>query len=166
MDSGLDWGYKGLMQFDGRHAGSIEIRKADGTDDLDECRTIRRQVFIEEQGVSEDEEWDGLDDRCTHFLAVAGTRAVGTARLLITNKGQARAQRVAVLPDLRGHDIGRLLMEALEKEACDQGFREVVLDGQVQAIPFYEKTGYIAEGPEFLDAGIPHRLMRKSIMGN
>lgn len=151
------------MEFESWQATGLTIRRIEGDGDLEECRAIRRTVFIEEQGVSEEEEWDGRDGDCVHFLALAGTRPIGTARLRITPDGEARAQRVAVLPARREQNIGRKLMDALEKEARELGHTEMVLEGQVQAIPFYERIGYCPEGDEFLDAGIPHRLMRKAL---
>lgn len=151
------------MDFNSWHFTGFMVRRVEGDEDLARCRAIRREVFIDEQGVSEEEEWDGLDGECTHFLAMAGTRPVGTARLRVTPEGEARAQRVAVLKTRRGRNIGRHLMEAMEQVAGEAGHAELVLEGQVQAIPFYEKIGYRAEGEEFLDAGIPHRLMRKAL---
>lgn len=152
-----------VMSFDSWHASGVRVTAIPGTGDIEACKAVRREVFIVEQGVPEAEEWDGLDAECTHFLAVAGTRPVGTARLRVTPGGEARAQRVAVLRARRGQDIGRMLMEAIEREAHDRGHAEVVLEAQVQAIPFYERLGYAAEGDVFLDAGIPHRRMRKRL---
>ncbi|MBL6974689.1 MAG: GNAT family N-acetyltransferase [Deltaproteobacteria bacterium] len=153
-----------IMDFNSWHFTGLAVRRVEGDKDLARCRAIRREVFIDEQGVSEEEEWDGLDGECTHFLALAGTRPVGTARLRVTPESEARAQRVAVLKTRRGRNIGRHLMDAMEQVAREAGHTELVLEGQVQAIPFYEKIGYRAEGAEFLDAGIPHRLMRKALM--
>ncbi|MGI3186646.1 GNAT family N-acetyltransferase [Nioella aestuarii] len=112
-----------------------------------------------EQNVSEAEEWDGLDDSCTHFLAGAASNPAGCARLL--PKGDtAKVQRVAVMPPHRGTGLGRLIMLAVLDHARAAGFVEVILDSQTHAVPFYEKLGFIAHGPEFDDAGIPHRSMR------
>jgi predicted GNAT family N-acyltransferase len=75
----------------------------------------------------------------------------------------AKAERVAVLEAARGTGLGTLLMSALECEARRLGYREVVLNAQIQVLPFYFGLGYVAEGPQFDEAGIQHRKMRKAI---
>ncbi len=135
----------------------LTVREATG-DDLELCFALRRTVFIDEQEVPEDEEWDGLDDACVHFLACWGDRPVGTARLRVVD-GKAKAERVAVLADARKLGAGRAVMEALQAEARRQGLPRVVLAAQLTALPFYERLGYAAWGGVFDDAGIPHRWM-------
>lgn len=120
------------------------------------CIAIRRRVFIEEQDVPEEIEIDGLDPACRHFLAYAAGDPVATGRLKTIPEG-VKIQRVAVLETARGAGIGRRLMEAM-MAAAPMGW--IVLDAQTQALAFYEGLGFVAEGPEFLDAGIPHRRMR------
>ncbi len=131
-----------------------------GPERFAECLALRMEVFVEEQKVPRDEEEDGLDPECTHFLATAGGEAIGTARLRLL-RGDGKAERVAVRAAARGRGIGRALMEALEAEALRLGAEAVHLNAQLAAIPFYEALGYTARGPEFLDAGIPHRAMTK-----
>jgi predicted GNAT family N-acyltransferase len=123
------------------------------------CFAVRRAVFMGEQGVSEAEEWDGLDETCTHFLAGDATAPAGCARLLAKGDS-AKVQRVAVMPAFRGTGLGRRIMLAVLDHARDAGFATVVLDSQTHAIGFYEALGFTAQGPEFDDAGIPHRAMR------
>lgn len=129
---------------------------------------LRREVFIAEQGVSEHDELDDLDDACVHFLALPREgapldEAYGTARLWPRPDGTAKAQRVAVSRDARGRGVGRALMAALEDEARRRGLREVVLGAQLSAVPFYLALGYSPYGEVFDDAGIPHRMMRKAV---
>lgn len=127
------------------------------------CFAVREAVFMGEQGVSEAEEWDGLDNACTHFLAGDATTPAGCARLL--PKGDvAKVQRVAVMPSHRGTGLGRQIMLAVLDHARDAGFMLVILDSQTHAVPFYERLGFTAHGPEFDDAGIPHRSMRLSLI--
>jgi len=121
-----------------------------------EATEIRRVVFIEEQGVSREEEWDGRDGECHHFLALLNGRPVGTARLL----PDAHIGRVAVLAEARGHGIGAALMHAAIEAASRHGHAVVELASQTHALEFYARLGFAAHGPEFLDAGIPHRNMR------
>lgn len=133
------------------------------------CLELRREVFIDEQRVPEEEEIDDKDDACVHFLALPSEgsplfEAFGTARLLPA-EGKAKAQRVAVRKVARRSGVGRAIMDALEEEARRRGFSEVVLGAQLSAIPFYERLGYEAYGEVFDDAGIPHRMMKKPLSG-
>ncbi|MFP8881168.1 MAG: GNAT family N-acetyltransferase [Myxococcota bacterium] len=128
--------------------------------ELATCYRIRRIVFVEEQGVSREEEFDDLDAVCVHFLAHRDGEAVGTARMH-PQSDAGKAQRVAVLSQARRCGVGAELMLAIETEAHDRGLSQVVLHAQASAIPFYESIGYRAEGEEFVEADIPHRFMRK-----
>ncbi|WP_163558921.1 GNAT family N-acetyltransferase [Halomonas sp. NO4] len=121
---------------------------------------IRRVVFIEEQQVPREEEWDGRDDACRHFLARLDGTPVGTARLL----PDAHIGRVAVLAEARGRGIGVALMQAAIDAARRDGHPAVELAAQTHALPFYERLGFQAFGGEFLDAGIAHRNMRLSFV--
>ncbi len=128
--------------------------------ELSVVHELRRAVFVLEQGVSEAEEWDGLDGECRHWLAWAEDRAVGTARLRITGD-VACVQRVAVAADWRRRGVGRALMAAVEDAARAAGCTRVQLGAQLTALAFYRRLGYSAHGPVFDDAGIPHRAMVK-----
>jgi len=139
------------------------VEEVSSEEQLAACREVRRRVFVVEQCVSEEDEWDGLDDQCRHFLCLDNDEAVGTARLLVLPDGVAKAQRVAVLRARRGRGIGRALMTALEEAARGAGCREVRLGAQLQALPFYQRLGYHAQGAVFDDAGIPHRHMSREL---
>lgn len=131
--------------------------------DIATCQRLRRVVFIEEQGVSEADEVDGLDGSAIHLLAFDGSEPVGTARLLV--KGRVgKIGRVCVLPAARGTGLGAALIRHAMDVLRDQpGVTEAYLGSQSHATGFYEKLGFIAEGAEFLDAGIPHRHMRRAL---
>lgn len=131
--------------------------------EIQTCWRIRRQVFVEEQAVTEAEEIDGRDPECDHFLATLDGVPVGAARMRQSSEGVAKAERVAVLRQVRGRGVGRALMHELEAQARRRGHREVLLGAQVSALPFYERLGYTIEGDEFLDARIPHRWMRREL---
>lgn len=121
-------------------------------------RSVREAVFIIEQGVPKELEWDELDAVSRHVIARDGNgEVVGTGRLL----PDGHIGRMAVLAAWRGRQVGRALMERLIAEAAQQQLRPLLLHAQVQAIGFYEKLGFVAEGPTFMEAGIPHRLMRR-----
>jgi predicted GNAT family N-acyltransferase len=142
----------------------IEIREKRGEAPVD-ARAIRRRVFVEEQGVARDDEWDEHDragSEALHFVAIAAGSAVGCARLRDYDVS-AKVERVAVLPERRGAGLGRCLMAAVERAAGRRGHRELVLHAQTTVLPFYERLGWRAEGPEFHEAGIAHRRMRKAL---
>lgn len=132
------------------------------TTDLAACHALRRTVFIEEQSVPEADEMDDLDAGAIHLLARDGDRPVATARLLI--KGDiGKIGRVCVLVDQRGTGLGAALMQAAIDALIARGVREAHLGSQVHAMGFYEKLGFVAEGPVYDDAGIPHRDMVRVI---
>lgn len=138
--------------------GEIVVTRVETESDLDSCFEIRRKVFIEEQGVTEREEMDGLDDACEHYLLTRDSQPMATLR---TRKldGKLKVQRVAVLAEGRGAGLGAAIMRRALEDARADGVREAILSSQVSAIPFYERLGFAAHGPEYLDAGIPHRDM-------
>jgi len=129
------------------------------TTDIATCRALRRSVFIEEQGVSEADEIDDLAGEAIHLLATRDGRPVGSARLLV--KGDTgKVGRVCVLAADRGTGLGAALMRAAIAEfRAMPGISRVMLGAQTHATGFYDRLGFTAEGPEFDDAGIPHRTM-------
>ncbi len=138
---------------------TIEIREGDWAALGEAASEIRRRVFIEEQRVPQEEEWDGRDPDCRHFLALHDGTPLGTARLL----PDAHIGRVAVLAKARGLGIGTALMRAAIEAARRDGHARVELAAQTHALAFYEPLGFVAFGDEFLDAGIPHRNMRLAL---
>ncbi|ARJ69701.1 GNAT family N-acetyltransferase [Paracoccus contaminans] len=129
------------------------------TDDLDACMAIRIKVFVEEQKVPAELEGDEHDADAVHLLATAADgRPIGTARLLIDGD-KAKIGRVAVLRAARGTGAGAALMRAALDELRARGVRMAGLGAQTHAIGFYERLGFAAYGPEYDDAGIPHRDM-------
>jgi len=129
------------------------------TDDLAACHALRRTVFIEEQNVSEAEEMDDLDGQAVHLLASIDGRPMGSARLL-TYGDTGKIGRVCVLAKARGTGMGAALMRAaIEVFRGQPRLTKAKLSSQCHAIGFYEKLGFTAFGPEYDDAGIPHRDM-------
>ncbi|MFC0199810.1 GNAT family N-acetyltransferase [Paracoccus rhizosphaerae] len=128
------------------------------TSDLAACHALRRTVFIEEQNVPEAEEMDDLDGQAIHLLACDGDRPVGTARVLIRGD-VGKIGRVCVLPDQRGTGLGAALIRAALDLLRRQSVTQARLGSQTHALGFYEKLGFVAEGPVYDDAGIPHRDM-------
>ena len=128
------------------------------TDDFAACMAIRRQVFVQEQNVPEQQELDEHDATALHLLATLDGRPVGTARLLIDGT-EGKIGRVAILPDCRGTGAGAALMRAALDELRARGVTTARLGAQTHALRFYEKLGFTAYGPVYDDAGIPHRDM-------
>ena len=128
------------------------------TEDIVACLRIRETVFTGEQGVSREEDEDGRDPEAIHLLATLDGVVVGTARILI--KGEVgKIGRVAVLKGVRRRGIGRDLMMAALVQCRAHGLTGATLGAQTHALAFYEALGFTAVGPEFMDAGIPHREM-------
>lgn len=135
----------------------IEI---DVTRDLEACHMLRRIVFIEEQGVSEADELDDLDEGAIHLLAREQGKPVASARLLLQGE-VGKIGRVCVLKEMRGTGLGQLLMlKALEELSRLPEITTAKLGAQCHALGFYEKLGFTAFGPIYDDAGIPHRDMK------
>lgn len=124
---------------------------------------VRRKVFVEEQGVPLALELDELDKTADHFVVYTNTTPIGAGRIRETNEGIGKVERVCVLPEYRGMNLGKLIMKALEDHAATKDFEKIILNAQSYALPFYEKLGYVITSPEFMDADIPHRAMEKRI---
>ncbi|MGW2226292.1 GNAT family N-acetyltransferase [Streptomyces formicae] len=149
------------------------VRVAESPEDLESCFVVRKEVFVAEQQVPEDLEYDEYDARAVHVLAVRDDGVpLGTGRLLTgaaaaaKNGGDAGVGalgRLAVTRAARGLGIGAALVRAIEDVARARGLTAVDLHAQTHALGFYECLGYEVYGPEFPDAGIPHRAMRKSL---
>lgn len=133
----------------------IEIRLADWTTDQAALRQIREQVFILEQAVPVELEWDEQDASACHFLVLADQQPIGTARLL----ADGHIGRVAILPAWRGQQIGSALMQAVIAEAEQRALIPQHLAAQTHALSFYQRLGFRVIGEVFMDAGIPHQGM-------
>ncbi len=146
----------------------MNIRQIDPAERLDDAISVRREVFIDEQGVPEDREIDGKDAEATHFVAYDGEKPIGVARLRGDDEDSntndtAKIERVAVVESHRKEGTGRELMNVVEETASSAGYDEIVLHAQLPVVEFYTRLGYEATGDPFEDAGIPHRKMVKSL---
>jgi predicted GNAT family N-acyltransferase len=150
-----------------------QVRVAEDPADRDACFAVRKDVFVAEQGVPEDIEYDAHDAGAVHVLAVGEDGVpLGTGRLLYGaeaagktggDPGVGSLGRLAVTRAARGLGVGAALVRAFEEAARARGLAAVDLHAQTHALGFYEKLGYEAYGPEFPDAGIPHRAMRRAL---
>jgi YbgC/YbaW family acyl-CoA thioester hydrolase len=129
-----------------------------------DAQRIRTEVFVQEQKIPAEMEWDAADESCTH--AVAYNRfgvALGTGRLLEHVPGVAKIGRMAVVQTMRGSRIGRAVLDALMQAARESGDREVILHAQMTAAAFYTRAGFVQRGPVFDEAGIPHVEMVRAL---
>jgi len=132
------------------------IRPVNWKAQRDQLHAIRRTVFIEEQNVPEELEWDEIDERCYHVLAFAADGTpIGTGRLL----PDGHVGRMAVLKAWRGKGVGSAILKMLLDLARKEGLKSVRLHAQTHAAGFYARHGFKATGKEFMEAGIPHRAM-------
>ncbi|MGW7260389.1 GNAT family N-acetyltransferase [Streptomyces sp. NPDC054834] len=149
------------------------VRIAEDPADREACFAVRKEVFVGEQGVPEDIEYDAHDAAAVHVLAVREDGVpLGTGRLLhgaaaATKTGGDAAVgslgRLAVTREARGLGVGVALVRAIEEAARARGLTAVDLHAQTHALGFYERLGYEAYGPEYPEAGIPHRAMRRTL---
>ena len=136
---------------------SFHVEIANWERDRAALRAVREAVFIVEQRVPDDEEWDALDAGSVHALArAADGTPVGTGRLT----PEHTIGRMAVSRDWRGRGVGDAILRTLLEQARARGWRDLVLHAQTHALAFYERHGFVREGDEFDEAGIPHYVMR------
>lgn len=127
----------------------------------DAARGVREAVFVREQGVPLNLEWDGLDESCEHALATDPRGvAIGTGRLL----PDGRIGRMAVLPQWRGRGVGAAILAALVARAGERGLARVALHAQTHAAGFYARLGFVPAGETFMEAGIPHVAMTRELV--
>jgi predicted GNAT family N-acyltransferase len=140
----------------------FRVRVARWPEDIMALRSVREPVFVQEQKVPLDLEWDDDDPHCLHVLAedIAG-QPMGTGRL----SPDGKIGRMAVLQPWRKRGVGAALLHALIEQARQRGMPECYLHAQVSALDFYLRHGFVAEGEEFDEAGIRHQAMRLRIEG-
>lgn len=120
------------------------------------ARRIRHIVFVEEQQVPPDLEWDEHDRTCEHVLAEVDGIPLGAARIRRYKPGVFKVERVAVLKEARGRGLGLFIMAEIMRRLADQNVAKVVLNAQSHVEAFYLKLGFVSEGEHFMEAGIPH----------
>ena len=142
----------------------LDVRLGDWASVGAQAGAIRQQVFIDEQGIPAQMEWDDADASCLH--AVACNRlgvALATGRLMEHVPGVVKIGRMAVLRPLRGSKVGRAVLDALMASARERGFREAVLHAQLSAVPFYKRAGFTERGTVYEEAGIAHIEMSREL---
>ena len=122
-------------------------------------KPLRYQVFVVEQKVPEDMEWDEFDEIAWHAIVTADNQTIGTGRLIMNDR-IAKIGRMAVQSSRRNQGIGTIILNALIQTAKEKGAQECLLHAQTHAIAFYAKEDFEPHGPIFDEAGIPHVEMR------
>ncbi|MEH0165606.1 YbgC/FadM family acyl-CoA thioesterase [Paucibacter sp. JuS9] len=129
-----------------------------------DAQRIRQQVFVDEQKIPAEMEWDAADEGCLHAVAYNRFgRALATGRLLEHVPGVAKVGRMAVLRGMRSGRIGREVLDALMREGRVRGYREVLLHAQLSALNFYLRAGFVERGERFEEAGIGHVEMVRGL---
>lgn len=151
------------LQASGRDV--FEVRQGHWSDMQAEAAQVRRQVFIEEQGIDEAEEWDADDERSHHVVirSHAGL-VVGTGRLIPPTAhapGIAHIGRMAVIQSCRDCGVGARVLNTLLEQARHQQYQQVRLSAQVTALNFYRRAGFEPAGEVYDEVGIPHQAMIK-----
>ena len=146
------------------HEGAVyHYKLVDNESELKDAFRIRRQVFITEQHIPPNLEYDEDDRTALHMLAKDEQKAIGTARVLFLSNNQAKLERLAVLKSFRGRGIGSEIISFLEKELKNQGVEKVILHAQCRAIAFYKSCGYQEPSTPFWEVGIKHIKMQKQL---
>lgn len=136
---------------------AVEIRLGAWSELAPLVTPVRFQVFVDEQGVPSDMELDEFDPLSWHAAALRDGQVVGAGRLL----PDGHIGRMAVRADWRGQGIGTALLQALMAEAARRGMRRLALSAQTHAVDFYARFGFVPEGPEYQEAGLPHQAMER-----
>ncbi|WP_421385409.1 GNAT family N-acetyltransferase [Bacillus salacetis] len=130
--------------------------------ELQDALHVRKEVFVGEQNVPMEEEIDEFENSSDHFVLYDGDEPVGAGRFRV-KEGQGKVERICVLSKVRGKGAGKMIMNYIEEHARSKGVPALILNAQTHAIPFYENLGYSITSDEFLDAGIPHKSMKKEL---
>jgi predicted GNAT family N-acyltransferase len=143
----------------------MNTKKIMNEEELKIAFAIRKDIFVKEQGVPlEDEfdQYDKLNGDCQHILVHYNKQPVGTGRIRFVN-GVGKLERICILESFRKFGLGKNIIKALEEIAEEQGASQVKLHGQTHAEGFYKKLGYRTSSDIFMEDGIPHILMLKDI---
>ncbi|MGI6563423.1 MAG: GNAT family N-acetyltransferase [Clostridia bacterium] len=140
----------------------FEVIRIQKEEDFSASRTIRKTVFVDEQMVPAENEFDEYETESVHVLVRLNGKPVGTGRIR-PKDGVMKCERVCVLKEARMHGVGKTVMKALEEIALEKGYRKTMLHAQTHALPFYRKLGYVQTSDVFYEEGIPHVSMEKNL---
>jgi predicted GNAT family N-acyltransferase len=137
---------------------NLKVEIVKWIDSHTQLKNIREKVFIQEQKVTPELEWDGIDEKAIHFLVFKDEEAIGCARAIVI-KSQMQLGRMAVLKEYRGQGVGSALIEKAIVTAKLKQLTSIHISAQCYAIDFYVKFGFEVISDIYLDAEIPHRDM-------
>jgi len=140
----------------------VEVQQVKNDSDFAICMAIRMEVFVFEQGVAAEEEWDAHDKEAVHFFARVDGKPAATARLRELD-GIAKLERMAVRAAFRGKGVGDALLNFVMDHARSMGLKRAKLSAQTHALEFYEKLGFEIVSDEYIEAGIPHKAMERDL---
>lgn len=140
----------------------MQIETITAKEQLDDALNIRNIVFVQEQNVAPDLEYDGLDDEAIHAIGYVKDKPIATGRIRFVDKC-GKLERVAVLKKFRGKSYGTQIIKYMEHLIHKHNYTKATLNAQTHAIDFYENLGYTVVSDEFMDANIPHVTMEKSL---
>lgn len=141
----------------------IKVKWIEAALPFEESKTVRRTVFVDEQGYTEAEEFDEIDNLVPHLVLLDGDKPVATGRLIMQPDKTAKLGRIAVLKNYRGQHLGAKIVEELLKRAKTEGATRAYVSAQTYAVPFYNRFGFKEYGSEYLDGKIPHTDMDMSL---
>jgi len=143
--------------------GKLNYKLVANEEELKAAFAVRTQVFVEEQGVPEDLEWDGYDSEALHMVVKERDKVIGTARVLFLADNQAKLERMAILKPFRRRGIGRRIISFVIEELRNRQIKQVALHAQYPVVVFYESCGFEKSGSPFWEAGIEHIKMQRQL---
>jgi predicted GNAT family N-acyltransferase len=143
--------------------GKLSYKMVASDRELKGAFEVRREVFVKEQGISEEQVFDGHDGEALHMVVKDGERVIGTARVLFLADNQAKLERMAVLKPFRHKGIGRRIVSFLNGELKNRQLEQVVLHAQYEVVAFYKSCGFEESGLPFWEVGIKHVKMQKRL---
>lgn len=143
--------------------GKLSYKLVESDSELKAALEVRKRVFVEEQGISEDIEIDDHENEALHMVVKDGERVIGTARVLFLNNSQAKLERMAILKPFRRKGIGSRIIAFLNEELRSREVKQVVLHAQYPVVAFYKSCGFEISGSTFWEAGIKHIKMQRRL---
>lgn len=146
----------------------MNVKRVTNEEELNIAFAIRKDVFVKEQGVPLEDEYDQFDNLnglCEHILVHYNGQPVGTGRIRFVD-GVGKLERICILEPYRKFGLGKVTIAELEDMAQERGASQVKLHGQTHAEGFYKKLGYHTKSDIFMEDGIPHVVMRKELPSN
>lgn len=143
--------------------GKLSYKLVTSDRELKDAFEVRRLVFVEEQGISEDLVFDDHDEEALHMVVKDEEKVIGTARILFLATNQAKLERMAISKPFRGKGIGRRIISFLIEELRNRQVEKLVLHAQHTVVTFYKSCGFQQSGLPFWEAGIKHIKMERRL---